>query len=68
MEYRIRYRDNGQACDTEALVDAHSPSEAVLKFKLTLGSRRWRQVPQVTSVRADVPEFEDQPSGWPEPS
>ena len=35
MTYRIRYRTAGELNELEALVEANSPTEAVVKFRCT---------------------------------
>ena len=38
MNYRIRYRQAGQDMESEAIVEANSPAEAVVKFRCTRSS------------------------------
>jgi len=38
MNYRIRYRQAGQDMESEAIIEANSPAEAVVKFRCTRGS------------------------------
>ena len=62
MNYRIRYRQAGRPDDAEAMVEANSPTEALVKFRCTRDPlpRTMPQADQVTSVSvADGPE-----SGW----
>jgi len=33
MVYRIRYHDSNQIIETEAVVEANSPAEAMIKFR-----------------------------------
>jgi len=33
MVYRIRYHDSNQTIETEAVVEANSPAEAMVKFR-----------------------------------
>jgi len=54
MTYRIRYRKPGGLDDTEVVVEANSPTEAMVKFQHAwdgLAAERRRGV--VTSVRAE---------------
>ena len=37
MVYRIRYRPNNSAADAEAVVEANTPTEAVVKFRCAYG-------------------------------
>lgn len=51
MTYRIRYRSKGGACEEEALVEAHSPAEAMVKFQFVQDpGRAARACEFVTSV------------------
>lgn len=55
MNYRIRYRQAGDQRDAETLVEANSPTEALVKFRCT---RRFAPdaaagQEQVTSVSSD---------------
>lgn len=62
MNYRIRYRQAGRPDDAEAMVEANSPNEALVKFRCTRDTRpqAMSQSDQVTSVSvADWPE-----TGW----
>jgi len=51
MIYRIRYRSAGG--DHEARVEAHSPAEAVVKFRSTGPSQGEGSAGQVRSVTAE---------------
>lgn len=62
MNYRIRYRQAGRPDDAEAMVEANSPTEALVKFRCTRDPlpQAMSQPDQVTSVSAvDGPEI-----GW----
>jgi len=52
MNYRIRYRQAGQDMESETLVEANSPAEAVVKFRCTRSSASHpdRHCDQVISV------------------
>ena len=52
MTYRIRYRKARSIADAVALVEANSPTEALVKFRCTLNSsmRSWQDQDVVTSV------------------
>jgi len=54
MNYRIRYRLAGQDMESEAVVEANSPSEAIVKFRCTTGpvTQPLAQREQVISVSA----------------
>ncbi len=39
MTYRIRYRQTGWSRDSEAIIEAHSPSEAMVKFQFAQEAR-----------------------------
>jgi hypothetical protein len=57
MVYRIRYHDPSCAGQTEAVVEANSPNEALVKFRCVYDRREHsHQTPEVvTSVSADEP-------------
>lgn len=60
MVYRIRYRSAAVREDREALVEAHSPTAAVVKFRSTCDSAP----PSPTAVRSVTPEpAESTPAG-----
>lgn len=59
MTFRIRYRQGEGAGESEALVEANSPTEAVVKFRCTREHRPHFSVEQnvITSVsQADHPD------------
>lgn len=54
MVYRIRYRSTGQPGNGEAVVEANSPTEAMVKFQYARdggSAQACREI--VTSVRAE---------------
>ncbi len=55
MVYRIRYRDPGQNSESEAIVEANTPTEAMVKFRCVYNTREYPAgLPeQVTSVIAE---------------
>ena len=55
MVYRIRYSDDRRQSAGEILVDANSPSEAMIKFHCTNGQQFSSPsvTPKITSVCAD---------------
>ena len=55
MVYRIRYQDATGASETEAVVEANSPTEAMVKFRCIYNTREFAaQMPElVTSVCAE---------------
>jgi hypothetical protein len=57
MVYRIRYTDPSQAGQAEAMVEANSPTEAMVKFRCIYNTREFSaDLPeQVTSVEEEVP-------------
>ncbi len=61
MVYRIRYREEGDQGEAEAVVEANSPTEALVKFRHTYSDNvdmeRLRQ--RITSICADV--YDSQP-------
>jgi hypothetical protein len=62
MVYRIRYRRLAEQREDEAVVEANSPTEALVKFQHARSDwpDRSRYRPQVTSVKAD----ELDPAPW----
>jgi len=54
MTYRIRYRRAGEPTELETLVEANSPTEALVKFRCTRQCRpeSHPEKDQVTSVSA----------------
>ena len=50
MNYRIRYRQAGDQGDAETLVEANSPTEALVKFRCT---RRF--APDTAALHEQVP-------------
>ena len=52
MNYRIRYRKPGHTAEAEALVEANSPTEALVKFRCIREPRPGvsHQQEEVTSV------------------
>jgi hypothetical protein len=54
MNYRIRYRKPGHRAEGETLVEANSPTEAMVKFRCTRGVHPGvsHQQEEVTSVCA----------------
>jgi hypothetical protein len=56
MTYRIRYTDTDQAQQREARVEAASPTEALLKFKLICSEQASSSAGRVTSVTAEESE------------
>jgi hypothetical protein len=57
MVYRIRYRAAQTPHSEEAVVEANSPHEAVVKFRhAPAGRPAGRQSDVVTSVRAEEPD------------
>ena len=58
MNFRIRYREARGSYEAEAVVEANSPAEALVKFRCTRGPRlRSSHQEEVTSVcPADRPE------------
>lgn len=59
MNFRIRYRQREEAGESEALVEANSPTEAVVKFRCTREHRPHFSAEQdvITSVcPADHPD------------
>jgi hypothetical protein len=57
MVYRIRYRDPGQGPEAEAMVEANSPTEAMVKFRCIYNTREFQaDLPeQVVSVEEELP-------------
>ncbi len=55
MVYRIRYHDTLGQGQTEAMVEANSPTEAMVKFRCIYNTREFEaELPEVvTSVSAD---------------
>ena len=64
MVYRIRYRDRCNDKEAEAVVEANSPTEALVKFRHVHGAAHATIAPEgVTSVcaEADEPGAADRP-------
>ena len=57
MNYRIRFRRPDGTSEGEVVIDAHSPTEAMVKFRVSSdGPGRFPQPErEVTSVQADEP-------------
>ena len=60
MNYRIRYRQPKEADEAEVIVEANSPTEALVKFRCTLGPRVGAE-PQRDMVTSICPA--DRPDG-----
>jgi hypothetical protein len=58
MVYRIRYRRSGGCDDAEVVVEANSPTEAMVKFQHTWDGTSANCRDVVTSVRAEDPSCE----------
>jgi len=52
MLYRIRYREAQASCESEVVLEANSPTEALVKFRHT-GAAVGHAAQLVTSVSAD---------------
>jgi len=50
MNYRIRFRQGGEAAEREVVVEAHSPTEAMVKFRCVRHTHARDEARQVTSV------------------
>ncbi len=57
MVYRIRYHDPSQSQQAEAVVEANSPTEAMVKFRCIYNTREFSaELPEpVTSVGEEEP-------------
>ncbi len=57
MVYRIRFRDAAATGESEATVEANSPTEALVKFRCVYNCREYAHssvTAEVTSVQEDV--------------
>ena len=53
MKYRIRYRSGKVGTERETMVEAHSPAEAVVKFRSVCVAEMPSSGTSVTSVAAE---------------